>query len=303
MWHGLLWVYCARITSNEGVTMKHVLWLLVTLPVLFVLTVYVGSEIKLRSYVMPGDFDYELQNDPATLARGQHAMRIRGCLSCHGEQLQGNVFEDKWPWVKRAVAPNLAAYARTHELAVIERAIRHGIGADGKALWAMPSFSFIRLSDADVAAMVAYMRSMPVVNKTLDSPSLGWAARWYLFSNQAQHSAAMATQVPALQLDSSRQPVLAKGEYVAMTTCNECHGRDLRGEVFFDEQNPDLTLMIKAYSEVDFRRLMKHGEALGGRSDLGLMTYVAQSRFAYFTEQELTGLYAYLNSLSADESN
>ncbi len=284
-------------------TVKYFFVTLLGLPVLFFVTVYLGSEIKLRSYTAPPAAELQLRHDDSTLARGQHAMRIRGCLSCHGEQLQGNVFEDKWPWVKRAVAPNLAAYARTHEVAVIERAIRHGIGADGKALWAMPSFSFIRLSDADVAAMVAYMRSMPVVNKTLASPSLGWAARWYLFSNQAQHSAEMATQVPALQLDSNRQPVLAKGEYVAMTTCNECHGRDLRGEVFFNEYNPNLTLMIKAYSETDFRRLMKHGEALGGRSDLGLMTYVAQSRFAYFTEQELTALYAYLNSLSADESN
>ena len=65
--------------------------------------------------------------------------------------------------------------------------------------------------------------------------------------------------------------------------------------------NSGLWNRIKAYSETDFRRLMQYGEGVGGRNDLGLMTYVAKSRFAYFTEQELTDLYAYLKHLSEQQ--
>ena len=41
---------------------------------------------------------------------------------------------------------------------------------------------------------------------------------------------------------------------------------------------------------------MKTGVPIGGR-DLGLMTTVAQDRFAYFTERELQALYAFLQTL------
>jgi hypothetical protein len=44
---------------------------------------------------------------------------------------------------------------------------------------------------------------------------------------------------------------------------------------------------------------MQHGEGIGGRTDLGLMTEVAQGRFAYFTEDELTDLLAFLRTLPA----
>lgn len=262
------------------------------------LVIYVASEVKLRSYQEPTTFQADILMDQPTLERGQYAMRIRGCFSCHGEKLQGKVFENKWSWVNRAVAPNLAEYAKKNDVSVIEKAIRHGIGVEGKALWAMPSFGFTNLSDADLVAMIAYMRQVETVNGELAKPSLGWHARWLLISNQMKHSAALSSQVPALQLDDNEQPHLARGEYLAMSICNECHGRDLNGEESLGDSFPNLMVMIKAYNQQDFIRLMSKGIGLGGRADLGLMTYVAKTRFAHLTDQDVSALYSYLQSIS-----
>jgi len=56
--------------------------------------------------------------------------------------------------------------------------------------------------------------------------------------------------------------------------------------------------MMAAYSEADFRRLMRDGAPIGGR-DLELMDDVARARFSQFSEEEIGDLYVYLNARSA----
>ena len=97
--------------------------------------------------------------------------------------------------------------------------------------------------------------------------------------------------VPALRTDLADSQLI-RGQYLAMTACNECHGLDLRGGF----GTPDLAILT-AYSDTEFRRLMKEGVAIGGRDSLRLMTMVARDRFAYFTEQEVVDLQAYLRTL------
>ncbi|WP_395377201.1 c-type cytochrome [Marinicella sp. W31] len=260
--------------------------------------VYVGSEIRLHTFDWPPEFEGVVAEDAATIERGRHAMRIRGCFGCHGQKLEGRVFTEQWEWVKKAVAPNLAQYAKTYDVATLERAIRHGVGADGRALWSMPSYNFVHVSDDDLLAMIAYMRSAPVVEKPLPEPDWGWKVRWEALTGSFPHAVAYSEQVPRLRVDAEQQPQLARGEYLAMTTCNECHGLDLRGEVFPDMTTPDLAVMMKIYSPEDFRRLLQQGVAIGGRTDLGLMSLVIPDRFPYLTEQELTDLYAFLRALA-----
>ncbi len=256
--------------------------------------VYFESERRLASVVPGPDFVAIDRDDAGFVERGRHIARTRGCFGCHGQNLEGQVFDEEWDWVERAVAPNLAAYAKRHDAATIEAAVRQGIGHDGRALWSMPSYNYALLTDEDVSAVIAFLKSAPVVDKALPKPRLGWQARFRLFRGQAQHMADWADAMPPLILDA-RHP-LARGEYLAKTTCNECHGFDLRGQVDIDLTMPDLAV-LEAYTDEDFLRLMAKGEAMGGRDDLRLMTMVARDRFAYFTEQELDDLLAYLRTL------
>ena len=57
------------------------------------------------------------------------------------------------------------------------RAIRHGVGHDGRSLFLMPSVVFQNLSAADVGAIIAYVKSVPPVDRELPPLSLGPVAR------------------------------------------------------------------------------------------------------------------------------
>lgn len=280
---------------------RRLVWALVALaalPLLGLGAVYGISELRLRSYDQPPAFTAAIPSDSASLERGRHLTRTRGCFGCHGQSLEGQVFEEEWPWVERAVAPNLAAHARAHDAQSLANAIRAGVGHDGRALWSMPSYNFAHLRDSELAALIGYLRSAEIVEQPLPEPALGWNARWWIAKGEEDHMAGWASGVPPLLLDGDDDPVLVRGERLAMTTCNECHGLDLRGSwQEMDISPPDLA-MVAGYSRDAFETLMRTGVPIGGR-DLGLMAMVARDRFAYFTEQEVDDLYAFLTSLAS----
>ncbi|MEO0440441.1 MAG: c-type cytochrome [Pseudomonadota bacterium] len=267
------------------------------LPVLAAAFIYVASEVYLADVDPPETFALPIPSGKAALENGRHIARTRGCFGCHGQQLQGQVFTDQWDWVERGVAPNLSIYAREATPAQLEAAIRHGINANGRAMYSMPSYNWVHLSDVQVAELIAFLQSVPPVENPLPPPRLGWAARWVLATRADDHMAALAMKVPGLKTKPADDPVLHRGERLAMTTCNECHGLDLRGEQTRDILTPDLAI-VAIYSEAEFRRLMKVGVTKDGRNDLGLMSLVGPDRFPAFTEDELQSLYLYLSSLA-----
>lgn len=268
---------------------------LTLLAALVLATITVASEWRLQVDSIPAEFTAKILTDTVRIEHGRHIARTRGCFGCHGRRLEGRVFTE-WPWVKRAVAPPLAEYARSHSVGELEAVIRHGIDPDGRALWSMPSYNWVRLSDADLIALIAFLRSQPAVQSDLPSPDLGWSARWQLITGNAEHMADWAKRVPELQYQDHPDPLIRRGEYLAMTTCIECHGFDLRGDNLSEGGAPDLAILA-AYSDDDFRHLMKTGTALGGRDNLPLMSMIARDRFAYLTDQELDDLLVFLRTL------
>jgi mono/diheme cytochrome c family protein len=274
--------------------MKRRFWLIVAaVPVILALSftawVYLASERHLRSFPQPTPFTLAIPESPAARARGEHLAHTRGCFGCHGERLEGASMGGY------AVAPNLPALARRASPSALEAAIRHGIGADGRALYSMPSYNFLHLRDADVADLIAYLRSAPVVEKDLPEPHLPWTIRFAIALGRDSAMPAFLHLVPPLRNADQGDTALARGEYLAMTTCNECHGFGLRADSPWPGSAPDL-IIVSAYSEEAFRTLMKTGLALGGR-ELDMMSGVARGRFAHFTDEEVTDLYAFLRSL------
>lgn len=257
--------------------------------------IHFASEHALKRFTRGPAFDHPVPVDEEARERGRHLARTRGCFGCHGQQLEGLVFTEEWDWVERAVAPNLARHAREHDAATIEAAVRQGIGHDGRALWSMPSYNWANLSDADMADLIAFLRNAPVVDKQLPEPRMGWPARMDLAKGKAQHMADWVDASLPLRLQGQGGAV-ARGEYLAMTTCNECHGFDLRGNADPMYGTPDLAILT-AYTDDEFRTLMKTGVTRDGRSDVPLMSMVARDRFAHFTERELDDLLAFLRTL------
>lgn len=266
---------------------------------LFVGWVYAASEWHYRAFAPPTPFTHPITEDAATIAYGERLSFTRGCRGCHGAELEGEVM---WGAV---TTPNLPALAQAVTPAQFEAALRHGIGHDGRALYSMPSYNFVRMSDADVAALFAFLRNAPIS----EAPPQGDLAplperllndfklRLTIARGEDGAMPKWLDQVPALTQQDNPNPSIARGEYLAMTSCNECHGFDLRSHAPWPETAPDL-IVAGSYTPEQFATLMREGVPSSG-AELPMMGSVARGRFTHWTDQEVADLHAYLSDMSA----
>src|SRR5258708_3643425 len=112
-----------------------------------------------------------IPTDITAVQRGQHmASAVAACVDCHGPNLAGKTFVND-PALGRIVSPNLTrgrgGIGATFADADFVRAIRHGVDPGGRQLLIMPSDDFNNFSDADLGAIIAYVRSLPAIDTTL----------------------------------------------------------------------------------------------------------------------------------------
>jgi cytochrome c553 len=266
------------------------------LAVFAIIALYGGSEWLLRRR-----FDAELKTvavptDGAAIAEGRRLARIRGCNDgCHGKGTSGGEFFNE-PWLGRVVAPDLARIAATQTDAELERAIRRGVRKDGRSTFIMPSNMFYHLSDADLGRIIAFLRSEPASNGPETEFDLGPLGRLMLVMNPDYAYASEIAREAPWATDAELGGEHGFGRYLALTVCSECHGMALSGS---DDGSAPNLVAAGAYSRADFARLMKSGIAVGGRK-LGLMTEVAQSRFAHLNDAEIRALYEFLYARAHD---
>lgn len=252
--------------------------------------VFAASEVKLRRSYPVTQRSIPIPHDSTSIATGARLARIRGCTTCHGPTGGGDIFVDHW-LMGHVVAPNLTKAVRQYSNGELEGIIRHGVRPNGKSVIGMPSGMFVALTDQDLSAIIAYLRSLPVQEGHTRDVRLGPLARFAIASGRflpAADEAARAEQLtksyPAPN-DSNWA-----GAYLARTVCAECHGLDLRGEP--SGGRPDLKI-ASSYSLDAFMHLMRTGKATGER-EIGLMSRVARGRFSHFTDAEIASLHRYL---------
>ena len=272
--------------------MKRILkWTAITVAsivAVLLIVIYAGSEYRLRQKFDIAAAPIEVPTDSAAIARGRHLLETRGCEGCHGEGLKGEVFFDQ-PMLARLVAPNVVRAIKGYSNPDLARLLRHGVRPNGTGVAVMPSSMFYHLDDADLAGLIAYLRTLPDKGSdTLPATSLRLLARVGLVMGQYKLEPVDITH------DAPRTPngpdPAARGEYLAKSTCSECHGQQLEGS----EETPALSI-VAGYSQAEFARLMREGVPRDGRK-LALMGDVARSRFVHFSDEEVGALYAYLSS-------
>lgn len=231
-----------------------------------------------------------IPSDSVSIAEGERLARIRGCYDgCHGDVAEGGVFFDD-PMLGTITAPDLTRAVRTLSDAELTRVIRHGVRADGRSVAAMPSSMLYHLTDEDLGAIIAFLRTLPPADGPETDLRLGPLGRVLFVKGDFQPAAEeIDHEAPRLDPGDGSDPIVL-GRYLAMTSCTECHGLDLGGG--FD--SPNLAIAA-AYEPEQFHTLMRSGEPYDGR-DLRLMDDVSQSRFSYFTDAEVDALYAFLTT-------
>lgn len=259
--------------------------------------IYAISERSLRrTYPIPEVAALSIPTDPASIAEGKRLATVVGCLNgCHGKLVEGAVLVDE-PLLARLVAPNLTTAVRERSDAELAVAIRHGLAPDGRSLIVMPSEGLVGLTDQDLGRIIAFLRSVPVMEGPAPDRRLGPLARIVFATGDFRTAAELLAD--ARPLPKSTNEEHAQGRYVAQIACSHCHGSDLRGMSNPDFTSPNLVI-VAAYSPEQFTKLLRTGIAIGERP-LGVMRAVALDNLSHLNDAEIASLYGYLHSLPAE---
>ena len=229
----------------------------------------------------------------ALLADAPRQARIQGCVTCHGEGLRGALMIDGMPFA-RVTAPNLTEIAARASDQQLAAAIRQGIGHDGRPLFIMPSPQYSRMNDAEVAALIAFIRKQPRAPGNSGGFDPGPIGRLAVVTGGLPSAMSMMedfrTRIP---IDAG--PAFAPGRRLAANGCSECHGPALDGQKMPNGAEPPNLSMAAAYDYDQFRTLLRTGKTPGNK-ELGLMKEVAQKDFVHLTDDEIKALHDYLRA-------
>lgn len=176
---------------------------------------------------------------PKGIARGKYLMEgATGCThACHtpegGKPLSGYAETISQGPVQAVVSmPNLTPDLETGiggwTDAEIARAIREGVDKDGVALVMMPSYNYRVMSDADVAAMIGYLRSLEPVHNPIPEFQANAVAKVMLALGLFGQDALQAPITVAQAAPENELPEY--GYYLLkLGACSDCHGENYTG--------------------------------------------------------------------------
>ncbi|MEO8618571.1 MAG: cytochrome c [Sphingomicrobium sp.] len=241
-------------------------------------------------------FEGAASSDPrAILRHGDRLTHVLGCRGCHTPTMEGQWFNDDSPELGRLYASNLTRVIPTlsdDQLEALLRTGKHPLRGD---MWIMPSEVLQRLSAPDMAALIAFLRTVPASGKPTPPPAFTAAGKAAIAKGDFKPVADYVADY------RQKQPVdlgveHALGRYIAGATCAECHGPDLTGVPDFipGVSTPDLDI-AGTYSNAELAELLTSGTGKT-RADLGLMTLVGKGHFGFLTPTERAAVIAYVKA-------
>jgi mono/diheme cytochrome c family protein len=234
---------------------------------------------------------------PATgsIDRGRYLFEnLMDCGGCHKPNGSGGPMTPEKGVPGRPVAANITPDPDTGIGRWTDgeklRAIREGIGRDGKPLFpAMPYVNYRYMSDADGEALVAYLKTLAPVRNALPRSKASFVVRWY-----------------ARSFPRPAEPArMSEGEYLAtLGSCVLCHsplrrgrpvkdklytgGREFAGGIRSRNITSDPEKGIGRWSEDDFVKRFRLGRPGVPKSP---MPWAGLSKL---TDADLRALYRYL---------
>jgi cytochrome c553 len=265
-----------------------------------------------------------VERTPARLERGRYLVTSAQtpCLICHspldttggqfkvmdGMSLAGRNWEpDGVPFV---TAPNLTSDAETGignwSDDMLARAIREGIGHDGRTLFPiMPYEHYRNMSDEDLASIIVYLRSLPPIRNPLPPSKVPFPLR-RLINGVPQPIEGEVTA----DLSTPEK----RGKYITeLAVCAECHstaddqgnkvarmdfagGTTLTYAGVAPVASANITPAVNGipyYTEDLFVETMRTGRVRSRQ----LSSFMPTGYFKNFTDQDLKDVFAYLKAL------
>ncbi|MGG5823123.1 c-type cytochrome [Falsiroseomonas sp. HW251] len=252
--------------------------------------------------------------DAALLERGRYLVEVTGaCGNCHtpmgpngpdmSRNLAGGSVFDEQPF--RAVSANITPDPETGigrwTDAQIMRAIREGIRPDGSLIGPPMPFGMYRgLSDGDLQAMVAYLRTVPPVRNAVEK-------------SVYRMPLPPAYGPPVVSVPPPADNAVARGAYLAGPTahCMECHtpmlptgqndmsrlgagGMQFNGPWGISVAANLTPNGLREWSDAEIERAVRTGVSRNGRQLNPPMAFWA---YRSMSAQDMSDLIAYLRSL------
>lgn len=305
---------------------KFLAWTVVA--VLVVLAAGITFTIGWRPFIGPRArplTSRKFESTPARLARGAYLVNsVIDCMGCHAEHdwtghdapiLPGtlgagqdmNVLKG---FPGRVFAPNITPDPETGAGAwsddQLARAIREGIGHDGRALFPfMPYPDLHQMSDEDLASVIVYLRSLPPVHRQRPPTQMIFPVKYLI------RAVPQPLDAPVLEPDLSTPE--KRGKYLAtIAGCTDCHtpqdshgqpiaGLEFAGGFVLDGPwgrvasaniTPDPS-GIPYYSLAMFTQVMRTGY-LGARKLNQIMPW---HTYRGMTAEDIAAIFSYLKTL------
>jgi mono/diheme cytochrome c family protein len=241
--------------------------------------------------------------DAKTLARGRYLVEANtGCIDCHGGNLGGQPFADVPPFLLNAsnLTGGEGGIGSQYSDADWVRAIRYAVRPDGKPMLFMPSQGFSQLSEEDLAAIIAYIKSVPPVDNQPGDSSLRPLGRILLLAGEYTLPAEGIDVVPIKASTPAAGRTAEYGGYlVAIGNCRECHGSALSGAPPLEPGGLSAANLTPAgqlqnWSEEEFIHAMRTGQRPDGAFLSNEMPWRVLARQ---TDDDLAAIFRYLRLL------
>lgn len=269
---------------------------------------------------------------PALVARGKYlANHVLVCVDCHSsrnwemfsgpivpgtEGQGGELFDEKFGFPGRFVARNITPFALAKwSDGEIFRLITTGVDKNGEPIFpVMPFPAYSKLDPEDVKSLIAYLRSLPPVNKTHPSSKAKFPVN--LIMRTIPKPAQPMKRPPA-------SDVLATGKYiVTVAACGDCHTRAVKGTPVAGMEfaggfefplpsglvrsaniTPHPTTGIGSWSKEKFVARFKSHPFVGKRTDQApYQTVMPWTMYAGMSNADLEAIYTYLRTLKPIEN-
>jgi mono/diheme cytochrome c family protein len=241
-----------------------------------------------------------IPTDAASIARGRYLVeKISMCADCHAADLGGRVVEHSFPMGYLAT-PNLTrgrgGIGSRYSDQDYVRTLLHGVKPDGTTVVFMPSSDY-RFTESAMASIIAYLKSVPPVDRDLARPSPGPLARALgLFAD--------FPLLPAAKIDHERvtfaaphdqsNPVAAGEEIVALASCRACHGPEFAGGSGPPPGGANITpIGIGGWTEPQFLTALRDHKRPNGSA----ISDVMPRAYGEMSTTDLHNVYEYLKTL------
>jgi Cytochrome c len=308
------------------------MWRRILLVLVLLIVVVVGGGLAFLSLRQPESAppsNIKVDMSPARVERGKFLFQVMAdCDGCHSQRDftrfggpvvesgrgRGFVFPPQMGLPGTVVAPNITPDPETGIGRWTDgekiRAIREGVGRDGRALFPMmPYTNYRKMSDEDVQKLVAYMNTLAPVRNPLPITVMRFPV------------SLMIKGVPAPAGSVPPPDPAKRGEYlVTLGSCSECHTPLKRGQpvesksfaggrvfnlgygtVVSANITMDMDTGIGKWTEqhflekfAEYRDYMRNGPPKSGPDAFTVMPWLA---FSQLPDDDLKSIYAWLRKV------